>query len=141
MAIVCFSHQEDKDGEKGLVGGHAYTLTGASRIPCQGRLIPMFRVRNPWGTGKGEWTGRWSDGAAEWDSVDPDTKERLHIQGRDDGEFWMDLKDYVEFFPNTHICNLTPDFDQDGTTDGLGRIPTLNMDLHRDGGCNKVFIF
>jgi hypothetical protein len=38
----------------------------------------------------------------------------------DDGEFWIDLKNFMRFFSQTTICSLTPDFDMDGDSDPLG---------------------
>lgn len=124
-SVIACSVPVEKDGQMGLVGGHAYTLTGATRLPSRGKLVPMFRVRNPWGTEKGEWQGRWQDGAPEWGDVSPEVKEKLQIKGRADGEFWMDLRDYADYFKDTHVCNFTPDFDKDGTTDGLDRVCCL----------------
>ena len=60
----------------GLVGGHAYTLTGAATVSYRGKKTPLVRIRNPWGTAKGEWKGAWSDKSTEWTTVSAATKER-----------------------------------------------------------------
>ena len=103
----------------GLIGGHAYTVTGASLVKVRGKSVRLVRVRNPWGTSEGEWKGAWSDGSAEWDKVDDDVRESLHVRGKGDGEFWVEASDYLKHFKSTHICNFTPDFDKDGKEDDL----------------------
>jgi hypothetical protein len=45
--------------EKGLVDGHAYTVTGTAVLTVHGKKVPVVRVRNPWGNH--EWNGPWSD--------------------------------------------------------------------------------
>ena len=76
-------------------------------------------MRNPWGTGEGEWKGAWSDGSKEWDKIAPDVMESLHVRGRADGEFWVEIGDFLKYFSNIQICCFTPDFDEDGTEDNL----------------------
>ncbi len=44
--------QMKMDGVNGIIGNHAYAMTGAARIPYKGRSIRMIRMRNPWGEGK-----------------------------------------------------------------------------------------
>ncbi len=106
----------------GLYGSHAYTLTGAASVPCaDNKKVPLLRVRNPWGTVQGEWRGPWADGAPQWYHVDPGVIEELGVIFQDDGEFWMELDDFIEHFEDVHICSATPDFDQDGKEDGLGK--------------------
>ena len=92
------------------------------QIGFSDQKVCLVRVRNPWGVGQGEWTGKWSDGSAEWGAVPEDVKDRLQVEGKEDGEFWMELNDYFDYFRDTHVCNFTPDFDKDGTTDGLGEL-------------------
>ena len=78
-----------------------------------------MRVRNPWGQGRGEWTGAWSDDSDEWKLVSAEIRREMDIQFEPDGEFWMSLDDYCQYFSTTNICSLSPDFDKDGLDDGL----------------------
>ncbi|XP_053576096.1 calpain-1 catalytic subunit isoform X1 [Bombina bombina] len=91
---------------KKLVKGHAYSLTGAKEVNYRGQSMKLVRMRNPWG--EVEWTGAWSDGSPEWNSVDPAQREELRIK-MEDGEFWMSYDDFLREFSRLEICNLTPD--------------------------------
>ncbi|KAM4617445.1 calpain-1 catalytic subunit [Discoglossus pictus] len=91
---------------KKLVKGHAYSVTGAKEVSYRGQLTKLIRMRNPWG--EVEWTGAWSDGSAEWNSVDPSQREELRIK-MEDGEFWMSFQDFLREYSRLEICNLTPD--------------------------------
>ncbi|XP_041803801.1 calpain-2 catalytic subunit-like isoform X1 [Chelmon rostratus] len=89
-----------------LVKGHAYSVTGAEELHSRGRPVQLVRLRNPWG--QVEWTGPWSDGSNEWNSVSKDEKSKLnHVA--EDGEFWMSYSDFIRQFSLLEICNLTPD--------------------------------
>ena len=70
--------------------------------------IPLVRIRNPWGN-EAEWNGAWSDGSAEWQYIPDEEKENLGINFEQDGEFWMSYKDFMRYFDQLEICNLTPD--------------------------------
>lgn len=70
--------------------------------------IPLVRIRNPWGN-EAEWNGAWSDGSAEWRYVPDEEKAYLGINFEDDGEFWMSYKDFIKYFDQLEICNLSPD--------------------------------
>ena len=61
--------QQSKDDCNGLVGGHAYTVTGSGKVVYNGSQLSLLRIRNPWGKGVGEWTGPWSDESEEWQQV------------------------------------------------------------------------
>ncbi|CAH1790763.1 unnamed protein product [Owenia fusiformis] len=96
----------------GLVGGHAYSITDLREIRLisdQGEIpITLVRVRNPWGT-RIEWNGPWSDRSPEWNSIPPQDRQAMGLVFRDDGEFWMDFRDFQANMDTLDICNLTPD--------------------------------
>ncbi|XP_007530233.1 calpain-2 catalytic subunit [Erinaceus europaeus] len=89
-----------------LVKGHAYSVTGAEEVESRGSLQKLVRIRNPWG--EVEWTGKWSDSCPNWNTIDPDERERL-TQRQEDGEFWMSFSDFLRHYSRLEICNLTPD--------------------------------
>lgn len=87
-----------------LVKGHAYSLTGAVEVNYRGQMEKLVRMRNPWG--QVEWTGAWSDGSSEWNSVDPSERPNAN---KEDGEFWMSFSDFLRHWSRIEICTLTPD--------------------------------
>ncbi|XP_066034231.1 calpain-13 [Chamaea fasciata] len=91
----------------GIVQGHAYTVTGAVKIPYKNGWKHIIRIWNPWG--HGEWKGPWSDDSPQWDRVDPEYREAL-LRNKDDGEFWMSCENFQEQFSWLYICNNTPTF-------------------------------
>ncbi|XP_056228684.1 calpain 2, (m/II) large subunit b [Seriola aureovittata] len=86
-----------------LVKGHAYSLTGAVEVNYRGRQEKLVRMRNPWG--QVEWTGAWSDGSSEWNSVQGDCPHA----NAEDGEFWMSFSDFLRHYSRIEVCTLTPD--------------------------------
>ena len=68
-------------------------------------------LRNPWGTA--EWTGRWSDGSAEWDSVDESDLEEMGIEDNDDGEFWMEYGDFIRYYSKVEMCMIPEELSAD----------------------------
>jgi len=96
----------------GLVRGHAYSLTKVVKAkietPRVSGEIPLVRVRNPWGN-EVEWNGPWSDGSPEWRYIPDEEKEHLGINFEADGEWWMSLKDFLKYFDQLEVTNLTPD--------------------------------
>ncbi|NXU64442.1 CAN13 protein, partial [Horornis vulcanius] len=89
----------------GIVQGHAYTITGAVKIPYKNGWKHIIRIWNPWG--HGEWKGPWSDDSPQWDRVDPEYREAL-LRNKNDGEFWMSCENFQEQFSWLYICNNTP---------------------------------
>ncbi|XP_041644902.1 calpain-2 catalytic subunit-like isoform X2 [Cheilinus undulatus] len=100
------SSQREAVTMRKLVKGHAYSVTGAAEVHSQGQLVQLIRMRNPWG--QVEWTGPWSDGSSEWETVSAEERSKLnHVA--EDGEFWMSYKDFMKWYDRLEICNLTPD--------------------------------
>ncbi|KAG1939837.1 calpain-1 catalytic subunit [Pimephales promelas] len=87
-----------------LVKGHAYSLTGATEVNYRGRKEKLVRMRNPWG--QVEWTGAWSDGSSEWNSVAASERPNANAE---DGEFWMSFSEFLSHYSRIEICTLTPD--------------------------------
>ncbi|XP_065691525.1 calpain-14 [Patagioenas fasciata] len=92
--------------KNGLVAGHAYTVTGIRKVTCKYGPENLVRLRNPWG--KIEWKGDWSDSSYKWELLSP--KEKILLRkNKEDGEFWMSLRDFKIHFVDLTICKLTPD--------------------------------
>ncbi|KAF7996863.1 hypothetical protein HCN44_002509 [Aphidius gifuensis] len=112
---------------QGLIRGHAYSITRVKYVTIEtpnhpkGGQIPLLRLRNPWGN-EAEWNGPWSDQSREWRLIPDDEKEELGLTFDIDGEFWMSLQDFKNFFTNLEICNLNPDsLTEDDLTAGKKR--------------------
>jgi len=83
----------------GLVKNHAYSLIGAREINYEGNMVKLLQVRNPWG--EKEWNGMWSD---TWSGWTPELKRRCELVDRDDGTFYIQFEDFLNYFENTAIC-------------------------------------
>ncbi|NWQ64779.1 CAN14 protein, partial [Neopipo cinnamomea] len=104
VSLPCI--QTTKVLKNGLVAGHAYTVTGIRKVTCQYGPENLVRLRNPWG--KIEWKGDWSDSSYKWELLSP--KEKILLRKKkEDGEFWMSLRDFKIHFVDLMICKLTPD--------------------------------
>lgn len=57
--------------------------------------------------------------SAEWQSA---PGECVPPPSKDDGEFYMEVRDFIQFFADCTICNLTPDLDREDVEDTLGKI-------------------
>ncbi|NXT48413.1 CAN14 protein, partial [Pluvianellus socialis] len=111
VSLPCI--QATKVLKNGLVAGHAYTVTGIRKVTCQYGPENLVRLRNPWG--KIEWKGDWSDSSYKWELLSP--KEKILLRKKkEDGEFWMSLRDFKIHFVDLMICKLTPDLmsEEDG---------------------------
>ncbi|XP_055380828.1 calpain-A-like [Condylostylus longicornis] len=105
-------HVFEAETEKGLIRGHAYSITKVSLMdiatPNRRGKIPLLRLRNPWGN-EAEWNGAWSDHSPEWRFIPDSEKERIGLNFDRDGEFWMSFHDFLSNFDRVEICNMSPD--------------------------------
>ncbi|XP_060041837.1 calpain-12 isoform X2 [Erinaceus europaeus] len=92
--------------EEGLVKGHAYSVTGTHKVSLGFTKVRLLRLRNPWG--RIEWTGAWSDSCPRWDVLPTEWREALLVK-KEDGEFWMELQDFLRHFTTIQICSLSPE--------------------------------
>lgn len=88
----------------GLIKGHAYTITGISKV----KQHELIRIRNPWGNER-EWNGAWSDESNEWKTLSEAEKKEIGLSYDDDGEFWMSFSDFVANYTRVEVCLLSPD--------------------------------
>ncbi|XP_007953708.1 calpain-12 [Orycteropus afer afer] len=92
--------------EVGLVRGHAYSVTGTHKMSLGFNKVRLLRLRNPWG--RVEWSGAWSDSCPRWDAIPGDWRDALMVK-KEDGEFWMELQDFLQHFNTVQICSLSPE--------------------------------
>ncbi|XP_006002666.1 calpain-14-like [Latimeria chalumnae] len=92
---------------KGLVEGHAYSVTGIAQVDYKGRTERLIRLWNPWG--QEEWKGRWSDEAVQWERISKEEQDNLNKK-KEDGEFWMALQDFRDYFNGLVISDANPEF-------------------------------
>ncbi|XP_071108830.1 calpain-9-like [Haliotis cracherodii] len=117
-SLVTCSVPQRHHGIMGLMGPHAYSLSGTYMVTRRdGEKVPLLRIRNPHGSH--EWTGRWCDGSGEWATLAEGS--HIHTNGNE-GEFWIDVGDFLRYFRQVTICSLTPDFDKDGRSDSLNYV-------------------
>ncbi|XP_006871514.1 PREDICTED: calpain-12 [Chrysochloris asiatica] len=92
--------------DDGLVKGHAYSVTGVHKVSLGFTKVRLLRLRNPWG--RVEWTGAWSDSCPRWDAIPAEWRDTLMVK-KEDGEFWMELQDFLHHFHTVQICSLSPE--------------------------------
>ncbi|KAK0056938.1 calpain-9, partial [Biomphalaria pfeifferi] len=127
----------------GLVGGHAYSITGFKEIQLRPARVELVRLRNPWG--HGEWKGAWSDHSPEMKQLSRDVIESLMFQDKDDGEFWMSFEDFKRNFDKLQLCHLQPDAVIQELEDNTDK-QMWYMSMYRDswrpgltaGGCGRA---
>ncbi|XP_070700171.1 calpain-2 catalytic subunit-like [Pempheris klunzingeri] len=91
----------------GLVEGHAFAVTGAKQVKSRGEKVNLVRIWNPWG--EKEWNGDWSDKSALWTTVSADNRDQC-LKMRNDGDFWMKMKDFCVYYQEMDICCDSPNF-------------------------------
>lgn len=92
----------------GLVTNHAYSIIGVTTLkaPMGKNEIRLLKIRNPWGTN--EWLGDWSDGSRQWTQ---EFKEKVGLEEKEDGVFWMCYEDFIQFYTATHICHIHDNYE------------------------------
>uniref|UniRef100_A0A182WD04 Calpain catalytic domain-containing protein n=1 Tax=Anopheles minimus TaxID=112268 RepID=A0A182WD04_9DIPT len=102
---------ENVTTKEGLLRGHSYSITKVHTIVglvSDADHIRLLRVRNPWGTGV-EWNGRWSDKSREWKSLSSAERKQIGLTLENDGEFWIELMDFMKHFDRLEVCHLSPE--------------------------------
>jgi hypothetical protein len=85
--------------EHGIVQGHAYAILDMVEVDD----YKLIKLRNPHGGAGAEWNGDWSDDSEMWDTR---SKNKCKYVDKPDGEFWMDIDDFVENYSYIYICRM-----------------------------------
>ncbi|XP_078268158.1 calpain-5-like [Rhinoraja longicauda] len=109
--ISCSIHERqgkvvEADKLLGLKFDHSYSVTNMQKVRLGHTADKLFmiKMRNPWG--KVEWFGPWSDSSQDWKRVNGKECERIGVDVKNDGEFWMTFRDWCEVFTNVIACRL-----------------------------------
>ncbi|XP_072823229.1 calpain-12 isoform X1 [Vicugna pacos] len=106
VGATALSDRGEYRTEDGLVKGHAYSVTGTHKVSLGFTKVRLLRLRNPWGSV--EWTGAWSDSCPRWDALPTEWRDALLVK-KEDGEFWMELQDFLQHFDTVQVCSLSPE--------------------------------
>ena len=89
----------------GLVGSHAYTVTGV--FEARGNIPRLVKLRNPWGKSRyhGPWSKKWLRDRNMINEM------RLLDDLADDGEFYLTYQDFTKYYKCLSFCyTLGPSF-------------------------------
>ncbi|XP_068934655.1 calpain-12 [Petaurus breviceps papuanus] len=106
VGATALSDRGEYKTEEGLVKGHAYSVTGTHKMSLGFTKVRLLRLRNPWG--RVEWSGAWSDSCPRWAALPEEWRDSLLVK-KEDGEFWMELGDFLKQFDTVQICSLSPE--------------------------------
>ena len=100
----------DLVNEMGLVNFHAYAIIDAQEVDTntnntKKKKEQLLKIRNPWG--ETEWKGDWSDKSSLWTD---ELKLQLKWENKNDGSFWMSLKDFSHYFFGVTICRVHDEY-------------------------------
>ncbi|XP_028320369.1 calpain-9-like [Gouania willdenowi] len=99
----------------GIMYRHAYSLTAVEKVATTYGSEYLVRILNPWGNT--EWEGPWSDlKGPEWNKVSPEEQRRLGRVRRNEGEFWMSVADFRQYFEMMEVCYLTESVGETGSS-------------------------
>ncbi|KAM9318268.1 calpain-9 [Pholidichthys leucotaenia] len=105
----------EQRNELGIMYRHAYSLTAVEKVKTAHGYVFLVRILNPWGNT--EWEGPWSDlKGPEWNMVSPEEQKRLERIRQEDGEFWMSVSDFRQYFELMEVCHLTNALSEPGSS-------------------------
>ncbi|KAK2162664.1 hypothetical protein LSH36_94g04017 [Paralvinella palmiformis] len=98
--------------QNGLITGKVYNITDIREIKLISDIsevpITLVRLSNPWGE-KIVWTGPWGERSQEWTNISAYERKSMGLICRDESEFWMDFKDFLQAFDSLELCHQLPD--------------------------------
>ena len=91
MFASSLGKDDQTTGKDGIVQGHTYSILTVHEF--EHIKVRLLKLRNPWGYQ--EWSGDWSDNSPLWT---PQLKAEIELIEKDDGVFWMPLRDFMKRF-------------------------------------------
>ncbi|CAG0890828.1 unnamed protein product [Cyprideis torosa] len=114
-----------KADDTGLVGGHAYTITGVARLHTNSGPVKLAVYDSKAVEDLYESVVEVKSSQSQIFLL-TETKTKLAFQKRGDGEFWMSFDDFRGLFEEVSLCTLGPDFDADGRPDKAGQVHSIH---------------
>ena len=106
--IICSSTKNEEDIEvTGLITGLSYSIINAIEVKDEkNRKIFLLKLRDD--LGNSEWNGDWSLNSVYWNEF---IKNQIpkEIMELNNGEFFVCLNDFIEYFIRTDICHIIYD--------------------------------
>ena len=99
--------QEDGAGPNGIYFNHAYGILRMEDANVPPENLQLLYMRNPWGTGPGEWTGKFADEDESWDDF-RGLKDKLGYAFKNDGNWWMAYADWKTHYNKVYVCKIFP---------------------------------
>ena len=105
----------------GLVSGHAYSITNLYEFelpnnapnsahknqPKEKQYLRLIQLRNPWSYY--EWLGNFHDKSDKWNII-PNLRQKVGLINKDDGLFFMDFNDFLQYYPYTYVLNYKKNY-------------------------------
>ena len=103
--MIVASEHEKNESKKGIVSGHCYSVLDLKLVKLSDGTEKIVKLRNPWG--HKEWTGDWSDESTKWTE---ELRKQLEWEKKDDGVFWMNIKDFCGYYSEINVCQIHEDY-------------------------------
>lgn len=87
----------------GIESSYSYVILDQREVVgSDGEPDQIFKIRNPWG--QKEWKGDWSD--YKPDKWTKELMRQLNYEKKEEGVFWINLKDFCDEFRQVCVCKL-----------------------------------
>lgn len=115
--VGCANIIKDQDGKpeqgfgpKGILFNHTYSIQRLADCPDFNQAnggLQLVRIRNPWGSGQGEWGGPFCDEDEAWDD-NKGLQQKLDYEFSPDGNWWMKFDDWRINYTKVYVTKIFP---------------------------------
>ncbi|CEM26929.1 unnamed protein product [Vitrella brassicaformis CCMP3155] len=99
--------QRFERNDAGIVVNHAYGVLDVRILQTDKKKHRLVRVRNPWESHCGAWTGEWGQNSKLWNK---ERRSALNYAKEDEGkrgDFWLSIEEFMRHFNRIHACHTT----------------------------------